>query len=78
MSEVREGMTADLVLVSTDRAGMWGERDPISEMVYSASRDDVAMTMVDGCILYERGEYTTIDIERLRHDFERTRAKILG
>ena len=78
VSEVREGMTADLVLVSTDRAGMWGARDPISEMVYSASRDDVAMTMVDGCILYERDEYTTIDIERLRHDFERTRAKILG
>lgn len=75
---VKEGMTADLVLISTERAGMWGARDPVSEIVYSASRDDVIMTMVDGRILFERGEYTTIDIERLRHDFERTREKILG
>lgn len=77
-SAITVGMTADLTLISTQSAGMWGVLDPVSEIVYSASRDDVVLTMVDGRVLYERGEYTTIDIERLRFDYENTRKKILG
>ena len=40
-----------------------------SALTYSAKTEDVLMTMVDGDILYNRGEYTTIDKERLMYTF---------
>lgn len=33
-------------------------------LIYSAQGSDVVLTMVDGTILYENGEYPTIDIEK--------------
>ena len=36
--------------------------------VYSACADNVVLTMIDGSILYENGEFTTIDEEKLKYD----------
>ena len=40
-------------------------------VAYSLHSSDVLMTMVDGRILFENGEYTSIDIEQLRFEFDR-------
>lgn len=37
-------------------------------MTYSAQGSDVVMTMVDGRILYENGEFLTLDADRILHD----------
>lgn len=62
------GKKADLILLDLDALNMYPIYDPTDALVYAASSHDVKMTMVDGRILYENGEYTTIDIEKLRHD----------
>ena len=37
-------------------------------LCYSAQGSDVCMTMVDGRILYENGEFLTMDKDRIYHD----------
>jgi 5-methylthioadenosine/S-adenosylhomocysteine deaminase len=39
--------------------------DPVLNLAYASTGRDVAMTLCRGKILYENGEYTTIDIEKL-------------
>lgn len=66
--EIREGMDADLVLLDFSRPNLQPLRDPVSSLVYAADPSNVAMTMVRGRVLYEHGEFTTIDMERLRRE----------
>lgn len=63
---IRVGMDADLVLVSGRSPALMPHGDPASALVYSADTSAVRMTMVRGRVLYENGEHTTIDTERLR------------
>ncbi len=42
--------------------------NPISSLCYSASGRDVRLTMVRGKILYENGEFYTIDLEKVLHE----------
>ena len=37
-------------------------------MCYAAQGSDVSMTMVDGRILYENGQFLTLDQEKILHD----------
>ena len=61
---LREGFKADLVMVDIDKPNMYPVHDLLNNLVYSASGTDVVMTMSDGEIVYENGEYKTIDIEK--------------
>jgi len=65
---IREGFDADLAVVDFDRPHLMPCHDVISNLVYAARGSDVCMTMVRGKILYENGEYLTIDMERLNYD----------
>ena len=51
--------------------------DLITNLVYSACGKDVVLTMVDGKVLYENGEYKTIDIEKVIYNVEKSTARIL-
>ncbi len=59
--QIIEGKLADLVLVDIDQLHMSPCFDVISNLVYCASGRDVRMTMVDGRVVYERGEFTRLD-----------------
>ena len=48
-----------------------------NNIVYAASGSDIALTMIDGKILYQDGEYTTIDIEKTIFETEKATAEIL-
>jgi 5-methylthioadenosine/S-adenosylhomocysteine deaminase len=48
--------------------------DPILNLAYSTSGRDVEMTMVRGRVLYEKGEFTTIDIEKILHEARAAKA----
>ena len=56
--------------VDLDAPHMKPNLNPIALLVYSAQASDVTMTMVDGRILYEGGEYLTLDKERIIREFE--------
>ena len=47
-------------------------------LVYSAQSSDVKMTMVDGKILYENGEYKTIDKDRVYEEVKRSILRLYG
>jgi len=60
------GKKADLCVLNMDSPHMYPVHDVEALICYSAQGSDVVMTMVDGNILYENGEYTTIDIEKAK------------
>ena len=62
---IKEGMKADLLAFRTDTPEMNPVHDMMNNMVYSASDGDIAMTMIDGEVLYEDGEFTKLDTERI-------------
>jgi 5-methylthioadenosine/S-adenosylhomocysteine deaminase len=59
-----EGKKADITAVSFDAPHMFPALEIMPMLTYSAQASDVKMTMVDGNILYENGEYLTIDAQR--------------
>ena len=63
------GSAADLILLDRNALHNVPNYDDYAMLAYSASSEDIRMTMVDGRILYQNGEYTLIDEERLRYDF---------
>lgn len=65
---IKEGYRADIVALSVDNPNMMPCLDPVALTVYSAGRGDVLMTMCDGKILYENGEFLTIDKEKVFYD----------
>ena len=70
IGKIQEGFDADLILIDTNTPTLRPVYDPISTTVYSASGEDVCLTMVQGKILYENGQFTTIDVEKAIYEVE--------
>lgn len=71
-SVIKAGMRADIILIDLDAPNNIPMYDPYSTLAFSASGSDVVLTMCDGKILYENGEYKTIDVEKLRFEAKHT------
>ena len=67
-----EGCAADIILLDLDAINNIPSYDPAYTAVYSANSSNVLLTMADGEILYERGEFKTLDIERVKHNMRET------
>lgn len=74
---LQEGFKADLIALRTDVPNMHPIHNLANNVVYAAAGSDIALTMVDGKILYKDGEYTTIDIEKTIFETEKATAEIL-
>ena len=74
---VKEGNKADLIVIDISQPNMHPVHNLINNMVYSCSGKDVVLTMVDGKVLYDDGEYTTIDIEKTIFEAQKSTEKIL-
>jgi len=59
------GKKADIIAIDMDRPHLFPNVDPLALLTYSAQGSDVVMTMVDGRILYENGEFLTLDKEKI-------------
>ncbi len=53
-----EGKLADIVMLDMHQPNMQPENNIVKNIVYSGSKQNVKMTMVDGAILYEDGKYS--------------------
>ncbi len=51
------GKKADLIMINMHRPNMQPENNIVKNIVYSGSKENVKMTMVDGKILYEDGTF---------------------
>ena len=63
---IEEGKQADLVVVNTSGLRYCPKTNLLHHLVYSGSDADVALTMVNGKVLYENGQITFADIEEIK------------
>jgi len=69
--ELKVGNAADLCVVNLDRPHLIPHPAALIPdlVVHSMQASDVELTMVNGEILYEKGQFLTLDQERARFDF---------
>ncbi len=75
---IKEGYKADLIVLDINAPNMKPVHDLLCNIVYSADPANLLLTMVDGNVLYENGEYTTIDIEKVIFEAEKSTKEILA
>ena len=62
---LKEGMDADIILVDFSAPHLIPCHNVLSGLCFSAKGGDVAMTMVQGKILYQNGRFPTIDLKNV-------------
>ena len=75
---LKEGNRADLIVMDLSVPNMHPVHNMANNIVYSSSGSDILMTMIDGKVVYENGEYCTIDIERVLFEAVTSTKNILG
>lgn len=76
--KIKVGYKADFIILSTDEPNMQPCHNAISNVVYSANPDNVKMVFVNGEILYNSGEFLTIDKEKAYFEFNKSLKRIFG
>ncbi len=77
VGRLEPGWRADLILIELDDLSVTPTDDPAAAVVYSAHPGSVSLTMAAGRVLYENGEFTTLDVERLRADVREARRRLM-
>ncbi len=62
---IDEGKTADLIVIDLARPNMQPINDIKKNLVYSGSKENVLMTMINGKILYDNREFKGIDVDTI-------------
>ncbi len=75
---LKEGAKADLIVLDLAVPHMHPIHDLKNNLVYSANGSDVILTMVDGKVLYENGDFLTIDLEKTIFEAEKATKNILA
>lgn len=76
--KIQEGYCADLVVLDLDRINTTPRYNVCDSFLYCANASNVTMTMVDGKILYENGEFLTLDIEKIKFDLNQIAKSSFG
>ena len=69
--QIKEGFYADMVLIDLSKPHYFPEHNLVSNLAYSAQASDVETVFVDGKILYDKGEYKTLDREKILYNINR-------
>lgn len=75
---IREGSRADLIVLDVSQPHMRPVHSMTTNIVYSASGNDIVLTMADGKVLYKDGDFLTIDIEKTIAETEAACGRILS
>ena len=67
---IAPGKTADLILVDLAAPNLFPCHDVEEDLVYSARGSNVVMNMARGRVIYEKGEFFTLDLEKIRAEVE--------
>lgn len=65
---ISPGKIADLILVDFTAENLFPCHDVLENLVYSANGSNVVMNMARGKIIYENGEFLTLDLEKIRSE----------
>lgn len=69
---IEQGKKADLILIDTNALNTIPSYDACSTLCYSTNSSNITLTMIDGEILYENGEFTKTDIEKIKSKMKET------
>ena len=75
---IDEGKTADLIVLDLNRPNMQPINNITKNIVYSGSKENVKLTMINGRILYENGEFVGNDTEEIYRNAQRITDRIKG
>jgi len=75
---VKEGFRADIVVLDIENEHSIPVHNAMANLIYSAEGADVVLTMVDGKVLYKDGEYTSLDIEKVKFNALKSAYRIAG
>lgn len=64
------GYDADLILVDVSGISMTPCHDPVENLVFSARGTDVCFTMCQGRIVYENGQFPTLDMDAVKKEVQ--------
>lgn len=67
---IAPGKLADLILVDFTAPNLTPCHDVEENLVYAARGSNVEMNMARGQVIYEKGEFFTLDLERIRYEVE--------
>ena len=67
---VAVGKTADLILLDFSAPNLLPCHDPVEHLAFAAHGSNVVMNMARGRVIYENGEFLTLDLERIRAQVE--------
>ena len=67
---IAPGKMADLILVDFTAPNLTPCHDVEENLVYAARGSNVEMNMARGQVIYEKGEFLTLDLERIRYEVE--------
>lgn len=74
---IKEGYRADLIGIQHNKLHMTPLHEPLAQVVYAAGAADVQLSIVDGEILLDKGELTTIDEDRVRSEAIRCAKRLI-
>ncbi|MDE7289456.1 MAG: amidohydrolase [Oscillospiraceae bacterium] len=63
--ELAEGKKADIVVIDLDQPNMQPLNNTVKNVVFAGSKSNVKMTVSDGVIVYEDGNFPTLDKEKI-------------
>ncbi len=67
---IAAGKTADLLLVDFTAPNLTPCHDEVENLVYAAHSSNIEMNMARGQVIYEKGEFLTLDLERIRAEIK--------
>lgn len=76
VGSLEPGKAADIIAVDLSHTHQLPTQYPYSTVVHAANQENVIFTMVDGRVLYDEGQWATMDVERLKARAEELRVKL--
>ncbi len=71
------GMKADIILIDTHKPHYYPQSDLTTNLVYSGYSGDVHTVWINGRMVYEGGQYKTMDIERIYAEVDKIYTRVI-
>ena len=78
IGKLEAGYKADITLVDREGLHWYPKNDTLSLLAYSANSMDVDTVFVNGKMLLHNKEFTTLDVEKIKAEAERTKNKLFA
>ena len=75
---IAEGRTSDLILMDTTQPNWIPRHDLVAGIVYNSHPSDVLYVWSDGKLIFRKGEYLTLDIDKIRWEAEHRAFRMVG